>query len=111
MARYSAEQWGEWIEQQQESGLSVVDFCEEVGVSTNSFYRWRAKLVGESSVAVNGFESVETASRSWRCRLSGRPGSRSNCCVEPSCELRRMKPFCIGGREKGRGVKRGHSTL
>ena len=62
MARYSAEQWGEWIEQQQESGLSVVDFCEEVGVSTNSFYRWRAKLVGASSVAVNGFESVETAS-------------------------------------------------
>ena len=44
MHRYSADQWADWIEQQRETGLSVVEFCDEVGVTTNSFYRWRAKL-------------------------------------------------------------------
>jgi len=41
---YSRERWVEWIEQQPESGCSVAEFCEAVGVSTNSFYRWRTKL-------------------------------------------------------------------
>ncbi|WP_197441446.1 IS66 family insertion sequence element accessory protein TnpA [Thalassoglobus neptunius] len=41
---YSRVQWVEWIEQQPGTGLSVAEFCDAVGVSTNSFYRWRAKL-------------------------------------------------------------------
>ena len=49
MARYSAEQWGEWIEQQQESGLSVVDFCEEVAFprtrSIGGGRSWLAKVL------------------------------------------------------------------
>ena len=35
--RYSARQWSAWVDEQVESGLSVADFCEEVGVSTISF--------------------------------------------------------------------------
>ncbi|MCB0113920.1 MAG: transposase [Caldilineaceae bacterium] len=44
MRGYSSEQWAEWIAAQRPSGLSVVDFCESVGVSQNSFYAWRRKL-------------------------------------------------------------------
>ena len=39
--RYPAEQWAEWIDEQEVSGLTVVEFCDAIGVSTASFYRWR----------------------------------------------------------------------
>jgi len=42
--RHSAEQWEQWISEQQKSALSVRDFCDWVGVSKNAFYVWRRKL-------------------------------------------------------------------
>lgn len=42
--RYSAEEWRAWLEEQPRSGLTVADFCDEIGVSPNSFYLWRRKL-------------------------------------------------------------------
>jgi hypothetical protein len=42
--RYSAEQWSEWIEQQAESGETIADFCDSIGVAENTFYVWRRKL-------------------------------------------------------------------
>ena len=44
---YSAEQWAVWVGEQRESELSVAEFCEWIGVSLNSFYRWRQKLTAE----------------------------------------------------------------
>ena len=41
---YSAEQWAAWVGEQRESELSVAEFCDWIGVSPNSFYRWRQKL-------------------------------------------------------------------
>ena len=34
--RHSAEQWEQWISEQQKSALSVRDFCDWVGVSENA---------------------------------------------------------------------------
>ena len=49
MARgHSAEQWACWMEEQPHSGLTVAEFCEAVGVSPNSFYRWRRLLAREA---------------------------------------------------------------
>lgn len=45
--RYSAEQWSEWIEQQQESGLAISEFCDAIGISSHTFYRWRIRLAEE----------------------------------------------------------------
>ena len=42
--RHSAEQWKQWISEQQKSALSVRDFCDWVGISQNAFYVWRRKL-------------------------------------------------------------------
>ena len=44
---YSAEQWAVWVVEQRDSELSVAEFCEWIGVSLNSFYRWRQKLAAE----------------------------------------------------------------
>ena len=41
---YSAEQWAAWVGEQRESELNVAEFCDWIGVSTTSFYRWRQQL-------------------------------------------------------------------
>ncbi|MBL8820269.1 MAG: transposase [Planctomyces sp.] len=43
----SADQWAAWVAEQQASELTVVEFCEWIGVSPNSFYRWRRKLAAK----------------------------------------------------------------
>jgi len=50
--RYSAEQWLEWLLEQPKSGLSIASFCDEKGVSANSFYLWRRKLRKELKAAL-----------------------------------------------------------
>jgi len=42
--RRSREQWAELIELQPGSGLSAPKFCEQAGVSYQSFMAWRKKL-------------------------------------------------------------------
>ena len=44
---YLAEQWATWIREQPRSGLTITDYCDSLGVSTKSFYRWRARLANE----------------------------------------------------------------
>ena len=39
-----AEQWGDRIAEQGQSGLSVKQFCMDGGVTQWSFYRWRKRL-------------------------------------------------------------------
>ena len=36
--------WGDLIERRRQSDLSVARFCEQVGVSSASFYDWQRKL-------------------------------------------------------------------
>ena len=50
--RHSREQWLFWIRDQQSSGMTIVSFCESVGIRENSFYRWRAKLAAEGETSV-----------------------------------------------------------
>ena len=35
-----------------ESGISVPDLCRELGISTATFYKWRAKLKGIAALAL-----------------------------------------------------------
>lgn len=43
-AQAKAGQWRERIAEQQASGLSVKQFCQERGLSSWSFYKWRKQL-------------------------------------------------------------------
>ena len=44
--RHTPAQWSRLFSQFWASGLSVSAFCQRVGVSEASFYRWRAQLAG-----------------------------------------------------------------
>ena len=45
--------WRQRVRRFGRSGLTVVRFCEEEGVSTASFYRWRNRLAGQGLPARN----------------------------------------------------------
>lgn len=53
--RRSRKQWTELVELQSGSGLSVPRFCEQSGVSYQSFMNWRKKLSAQT-------DSLETPS-------------------------------------------------
>lgn len=61
------EAWRKRIEEQQQSGRSVVEFCRLEGVSTASFHAWKRKL---------GIASSQTRSATGRQAESGRPRRR-----------------------------------
>ena len=42
--RFTAEQWAKWLEEFDQSDLSIKAFCQRLGVSENTFYQWRKKL-------------------------------------------------------------------
>lgn len=42
--RYTEQQWRDWFEEFERSGLTVAKFCESIGVCVVTFYRWRRKL-------------------------------------------------------------------
>ncbi len=36
--------WREHLQRQRRKGISIVEFCEQEGVSTAVFYQWRQRL-------------------------------------------------------------------
>jgi transposase-like protein len=46
-----AQQWRRWIEQQQESGLSVRAFCDRHDLAEPSFYGWRREITRRDAAA------------------------------------------------------------
>lgn len=46
------EQWRERIAQQAASGKSVMTFCQEQGIATQTFYWWRNRLARRQAEAV-----------------------------------------------------------
>ena len=67
---YSAEQWTAWVGEQRESELNVAEFCDWIGVSLNSFYRWRQKLAAKGRPPARKEHGAQ--------RLSGTKGAVSS---------------------------------
>ena len=42
--RYDADQWRAWFVEFEQSSLTVAKFCESIGVSVQSYYKWRREL-------------------------------------------------------------------
>ena len=63
-ARAKADQWCARIAEQERSGLSVKQFCEERGLTAWSFYDWRKRL--RESAAPVRFALVERGSGSQK---------------------------------------------
>ena len=57
------QEWTSRFERFENSGLTVVDFCESEGVSVPSYYHWKKKLRSRSKrKAANSFQSVALVS-------------------------------------------------
>ena len=76
---YSAEQWAVWVGEQRDSELSVAEFCEWIGVSLNSFCRWRQKLAASGRLSARDglARELQVASDETQ-RLSARKGLMSS---------------------------------
>lgn len=60
--RRSRQQWSELIELQPGSGLSIPKFCDQAGVSYQSFMAWRKKLEIPVSSSIDSPQFVELTS-------------------------------------------------
>ncbi|MCA9034172.1 MAG: transposase [Planctomycetaceae bacterium] len=73
MAKHSTvEQWAAWVNEQQESERNVLEFCERIGGSPNSFYRWRQKLATKGKLP--GRREPEAQRRSGTKELNSSSG-------------------------------------
>ena len=76
---YPAEQWAVWVGEQRDSELSVAEFCEWIGVSLNSFYRWRKRFAAEGRLpAGDGLAGKQQVASDESQRLSGKKGLMSS---------------------------------
>ena len=46
-----------------EAGLSVPDLCREIGISTATFYKWRAKFGGMDTSLISRMKELEEENR------------------------------------------------
>ena len=46
-----------------EAGLSVPDLCREIGISTATFYKWRAKFGGMDTYLISRMKELEEENR------------------------------------------------
>ena len=46
-----------------EAGLSVPDLCREIGISTATFYKWRAKFGGMDTSLITRMKELEEENR------------------------------------------------
>ena len=50
-----------------EAGIAVPDLCRELGVSTATFYKWRAKYGGMDTSMMSKLKELEEENRRLRC--------------------------------------------
>jgi len=55
--------WSVLLEVQEESDLSVKDFCASQGVNVASFYQWRKRLLGGKAMGNALFSAIEIQSK------------------------------------------------
>ena len=80
MVNMTMEQFRQIHEEWRQSGLSVQQYCENIGIREGRFYYWKAKLKAESLPAVyGGFVPVKMSGKSGRACASA-AGSASALC-------------------------------
>ena len=46
---FGSDQWRSWLVEFEQGNLTVARFCDSIGVSVQSFYKWRKKLQSSTS--------------------------------------------------------------
>ena len=79
-SHYSASQWRTWIAQCEQSDLTVARFCESIGVSVNTYYRWRQRLQREPLACEPAAEFVSIALPSSQIEIEIPGGAVARVC-------------------------------
>jgi len=58
---HSAEQWRAWLAEFEQSEMTVSQFCQSLGVSDNTFYKWRQRLKADHASSPLAVEFVPVA--------------------------------------------------
>ena len=66
------------ILKQAESGVPIPDLCRDHGVSTASFYKWRAKYEGMDASLIKRMKELEAENQ----RLKSKPAGNSS--IDPT---------------------------
>ncbi|OKP62212.1 hypothetical protein BTE77_35915 [Ensifer adhaerens] len=61
------------ILRQAEGGVAVPDLCREHGMSTASFYKWRAKYGGMDASMISQMKALEDENRRLKSKRVGTP--------------------------------------
>jgi putative transposase len=60
------------ILKQAESGILVPEFCREFGMSSASFYKWRAKFGGMDTSMIKRMKGLEDENRRLKKCMAGK---------------------------------------
>ena len=79
MTRYSEPQILA-ILRQAEGGVPVAELCREHGMSTASFYKWRAKYGGMDASKIAQTKALEDENRRCQRQSKSEPKGSAKCC-------------------------------
>jgi putative transposase len=79
MTRYSEPQILA-ILRQAEGGVPVAELCREHGMSTASFYKWRAKYGGMDASMIAQTKALEDENRRCQRQSKSEPKGSAKCC-------------------------------
>lgn len=57
--RKTQEQWSELIDQQQQSGLTILQFCQEHDIGFASFGKWKKRLCADSTQSTHAAKKAD----------------------------------------------------
>jgi transposase-like protein len=55
---HSADQWRAWLKEFEQRDITVAQFCQSLGVSQNTFYKWRQRLKGNRAADLHELEKL-----------------------------------------------------
>ena len=63
VAQYRLSHWIQIMQERQESGLSIISYCNQTGIKPNSYYYWQRKIreVGCEQIAINTADPAYTS--------------------------------------------------
>jgi len=81
-AEYRTTKWAHIIKERQESGKTIEEFCQEKGISKNSYYYWQRKLRKEAYQSLKNSGELSTTTQTGWIQLTGEYESKEKIEIE-----------------------------
>ena len=92
-----------------EAGIGVPDMCRELGISTATFYKWRAKYGGMDVSMMSRMKELEEENRHLK-KMYLEESSRPRSCRRHSKKSGEAISQTGDGQESGHGSRRLHTS-